>query len=164
MCQLKGSGALRPQRGAGRSPAAFFRHGLTRAKRACCPCRFFPFPHPMDEVRGGKMFWRQLNSRFGYGQIRNLGSYKKTKIQTLPAVRVPRTTGREGKREKREAWGLFVPKPLTRMSVGRNGHDGAGGAWPDPLLRSLDPISGRIAHKLETPQLPENILGSYYFY
>ena len=34
-----------------------------------------PIPHPMDEVRGDKMFWRQLNSRFGYGQIRNLGSY-----------------------------------------------------------------------------------------
>ena len=39
------------------------------------PVPVLPNPNPMDEVHGGKMFWRQLNSRFGYGQIRNLGSY-----------------------------------------------------------------------------------------
>ena len=39
------------------------------------PTPVLPIPHPMDEVHGGKMFWRQLNSRFGNGQIRNLGSY-----------------------------------------------------------------------------------------
>ena len=75
-----------------------------------------------------------------------LGSYKDSN-----PVRVPRTTGRE-------EWGLFAPKPPTRMSIGRNGHDGAGAASPDPLLRSLDPISGRIAHRTR------HNLGSYYFY
>ena len=54
-----------------------------------------------------------------------------------PVSRVPRTTGRE-------EWGLFGPQPGTEF---------------------LNLISGRIAHqtrhRLETPQLPENILGSY---
>ena len=60
---------------------------------------------------------RSANNRVG----REKGSYgglrpqtplkiKKTKIQTLPVVRVPRTTGRE-------EWGLFAPKPLTRNNV-----------------------------------------------
>ena len=63
-------------------------------------------------------------------------------------------------KEKRQEWGLFAPKPPTRMSVGRNGRDGSAGASPDPLLRSLDPISGRIAHQIRY-KLPENNLGSY---
>ena len=48
----------------------------------------------MDEVHGGKMFWRQLNSRFGYGQIRILGSYLAF-FPSLPVVRGTRTTGRD---------------------------------------------------------------------
>ena len=43
-----------------------------------------PIPNPMDEVRGGKMFWRQLNSRFAYGQIRHLGSYKDSNPPRCP--------------------------------------------------------------------------------
>ena len=34
-----------------------------------------PIPNPMDEVRGGKMFWRKLNSRFRGVRTRTLGSY-----------------------------------------------------------------------------------------
>ena len=39
------------------------------------PVLFFSHSHPMDEVHGGKMFWRQLNSRFRGVQTRILGSY-----------------------------------------------------------------------------------------
>ena len=61
------------------------------------------------------------------------------KIQTLPVVRVPRTAGRE-------EWGLFAPKPPTRNNI------------PGPYQwahRTPDTTQA------ETPQLPENILGSY---
>ena len=67
-----------------------------------------------------------------------------TKIQTLPVARVPRTTGREGKRQE---WGLFAPKPPT-------------GA-PRPQTPSVG--SPHIGHDTSWrhPQLPENILGSH---
>ena len=45
-----------------------------------------PNPNPMDEVHGDKMFWRQLNSRFGYWQIRNLGSYRITRVAAMAAA------------------------------------------------------------------------------
>ena len=63
-----GSGALWPQRGAGRSPAAFSRHGQNDREAGVLPMPVLPIPNPMDEVHGGKMFRRQLNSWFGYGQ------------------------------------------------------------------------------------------------
>ena len=61
---------------------------------------------------------------------------KRFKPSLLPAFRE-----QQGGKEKRQAWGLFAPNPPTRISVGRNGHDGTADASPDPLLRSLDPIS-----------------------
>ena len=71
-----------------------------------------------------------------------------TKIQTIPIVRVPRTIGIEEKREKRKAWGAVRPQ-TPNQDVGWS-------QWArrrrlaslDPLLRSLDPISGRIAHQI----------------
>ena len=54
--------------------------------------------------------------------------------------------------------GAIRPQPsTTRMLVGRNGRDGSSNASPDSLLRSLDPIGGRIGH-----QTGHN-LGSYGF-
>ena len=53
----------------------------------------------MDEVHGGKMFWRQLNSRLGYGKIRNTA---------------------EPGQGTRKLWAP-APNPPTRVSVGRNG-------------------------------------------
>ena len=88
------------------------------------------------------MFWRQLNSRFGYGQIRILGSYIKRFKPSL-VVRVPRTT-REG-RKKGSMWWLLAPTPPAGAHLlfllGRNGHDGSADASPDPLLLAPDPIS-----------------------
>ena len=45
--------------------------------------------------------------------------------------------------------------PPTRMSVGRNGHDGSAGTSPDPLLLAPDPMSGfpHIRHDLDSYQL-----------
>ena len=79
----------------------------------------------MDEVRGGKMFWRQLNSRFGYGQIRILGSYEKRKLWGLrphSPLKIKKDSNpallfacraQQGGKEKRKAWGLLAPKPLA---------------------------------------------------
>ena len=69
--QVKTKGA--PQRGAGRSPAAFSRHGQNDREAGVLPMPVLPNPNPMDEVHGDKMFWCKLNSRFGYGQTRILG-------------------------------------------------------------------------------------------
>ena len=63
----------------------------------------------MDEVRGGKMFWRQLNSRFGYGQIRILGSYKK---DSNPALVVRVHANNRAGTNKKEAMGASPPNPL----------------------------------------------------
>ena len=104
--KLKGSGALGPQRGAGRSPAAFSRQG-SRERSGREPCRFFPFPNPMDEVHGGKMFWRQLNSRFRGVQTRILGSCRKRfKPALLPAFREQQGGKKKG---KKGSYGGFAP-------------------------------------------------------
>ena len=81
------------------------------------------------------------------------GKIKRFKPSLLSAFRE-----QQGGQEKRKAWGLFAPKPPTRMSVGRNGHDGSAGASPDPLLLVPGPYSGRITH-----QIRRN-LGSYVRY
>ena len=103
------------------------------------PSRLFPFPLPWTKFMG--LF---LVTALGSGHRKAMGTSppnprENKKIQTLPAVRVPRTTGREEKKE--EEWGLFAPKPLTRMSVGRNGRDGSVSTSPDPLLLAPDPFS-----------------------
>ena len=103
-CPLRPSGA--PQRGAGRSPAAFSRHRITLSEASVILCRFFPFPIPRTKSVGVKCF--------GVSQIRDFGACKPaswavTKIQTLPVVRVSRTTGREG---KKQGMGALPPNPL----------------------------------------------------
>ena len=60
----------------------------------------------------------------------------------------------------------FKPSLLSAFREQQGGKNGGySPPSPQPGTMSLDPISGRIAHqirhKLETPQLPENILGSY---
>ena len=69
----------------------------SRERSGLEPIPVLPIPNPMDEVRGGKMFWCQLNSRFEYGQIRNLGSYVKTKgVPQRVAGRRPAAFSRYG--------------------------------------------------------------------
>ena len=50
------------------------------------PVLFFSHSNPMDEVRGGKMFWRKSNSRFRGVRTRNLGSYKDSKLPAGPQL------------------------------------------------------------------------------
>ena len=60
----------------------------------------------MDEVRGGKMFWRQLNSRFGYGANSEPGQLQRFKPALLFACRE-----QQGGKGKREEWGAVRPHP-----------------------------------------------------
>ena len=65
-------------------------------------------PNPMDEVRGGKMFWRKSNSRFRDVANPHPGQLQKNKDSNPPCC--PRSVNsREGK--EKESYGGFAPKP-----------------------------------------------------
>ena len=51
-----GSGALGPQRGAGRRPAAFSRNGQNDREAGVLPVPVLPISPPMDEVHGIEFF------------------------------------------------------------------------------------------------------------
>ena len=86
-----------------------------------------PIPNPMDEVRGGifirfaEVLVRCLCFHFSpyvvHAVSKNhfkLGTWAVTKIQTLPVVRVPRTTGRE-KRGRMGGYSPPTPQPGCRL-------------------------------------------------
>ena len=140
-------------------PYCFFSTGITLSEASVIPVGFFPFPsHGRSPwvfysfCRGSRAL--PMLSFFHIGgpcgeresfRTRILGSYKDSKPSLLPAFREQQ----RGK-EKRKEWGLFAPKPPTRMSVGRNGHDGSAGASPDPLL--LVPGPDQWAHRIQDTQ------------
>ena len=59
----------------------------------------------------------------GKGKRKLWGLRPQTPLKIKRFKPCPRSAFREqqGGKEKRKAWGLFAPKPLTRVSVGRNG-------------------------------------------
>ena len=109
----------------------------SRSERDAMPV--LPIPHPMDEVRGGKMFWRKSNSRFRGVQTLHPGQLQKNKDSNPPCC--PRSANNRAGR-----MGAIRPQP-PNQDVGWSqwAHDGSANASPDPLLRSLDPIS--LAHR-----------------
>ena len=120
--QVKTKGA--PQRGAGRSPAAFFRHGLTRAKRARAHAGsshspshgrspwdyFYSFCRVFLQCTLPMLSFFHIRNPCGEResfQTRNLGSYKDSNPLLLFTEREQQE--REG---KRKLWGLRPQAPL----------------------------------------------------
>ena len=129
-----------------RSPTAFSRLG-SRERSGRDPSRFFPFSPPMDEVHG------IISISFAEVLVRCLCF----PLSTYVIHAVSKNHFKPGTwAGYRKEWGLFAPKPLTRMSVGRNGVTARRYrfykpptlhlfASPSHCFWSLDPVS--LAHR-----------------
>ena len=186
-CPLRPSkNRRRPPAGCGAEPCCFFPAWAHASEAGVSPCRFFPFPpshgrSPWVFIRFAEVLVRCLCFHFSTYVVhavsenhfkletwaQDTGKLWGLRPQTLSVVRVPRTTEREGKKERMGAirpqppnqeqcpWTRSVGASHTRYDgtwavtflLGRNGHDGSADALPDPLLLAPD---HQWVHRIQT--------------